>query len=364
MIVKDIVRHIENHIPLHLAEKYDNVGLLVGEMNQEVKKIYLALTPTDEVIEEAIKVGADMIVTHHPYSLSKFGKVTSETTDGRKIIKLIQNNISLYAAHTNLDKSHDTINEILFNKLGLVSQGLFREEYYEKLYKLVTYVPATHSEIVRESIGDAGAGRLGDYSHCSFSDTGVGAFKPLEGSNPAIGEVGALERVEEVRIEAVVRKKDLSHVLSQLKVSHPYETVAYDLYEMVINADVKGYGLKGEFTEPKSLEEVITMVKEKYDAEHVSYVGEMSQMVQSVVICSGSATDFMNEVIAAGADLFITGDVRYHYAVEAMDNGLAIIDPSHHHTEKWVVDILKDLLDVLALDLVMDTISTNPIKII
>lgn len=364
MIVKDIVKHIENHIPLHLAEKYDNVGLLVGELSSEVKKVYIALTPTDEVIEEAIRVGADMIVTHHPYSLAKFGKVTSETTDGRKIIRLIQNNVALYAAHTNLDKSHDTINEILFNKLGLVNQGLFREEYYEKLYKLVVFVPMTHSEIVREAIGDAGAGRLGDYSHCSFSETGIGSFKPLEGANPALGEVGALERVEEVRIEAVVRKKDLTRVLAEMNASHPYETVAYDLYEMVVNADVKGYGLKGQFSEPKSLEEVIDIVKEKYDADYVSYVGEMSQRVQSVVICSGSATDFMNQVIATGADLFITGDVRYHYAVEAMDNGLAIIDPSHHHTEKWVVDILKELLDVLKLELVMDTISTNPIKII
>jgi dinuclear metal center YbgI/SA1388 family protein len=365
MLIKDIIAHIESNIPIHLAESYDNVGLLVGDLAMDVGKIYLTLDPTMAVIEDAIEKGADMIIAHHPYGLGSFNQVNSTTIIGQKLLKLIQNNIALYVAHTNLDRSNNTINEIIFNRLGLSKQSLFVETHATQLYKLVAFVPESHLDYVREAINDAGAGHIGGYSHCSFYQAGTGTFKPDMGTEPYIGEIGELEKVSEIRIETVIPEGKIDSVISALLEVHPYEEVAYDMYKIERTINPLGFGLMGYTDEPVSLENLIESVKKELHLGHVQYVGELDRYVQKIAICSGSGTDFMEEAYKNEVDVFITGDVRYHYATDAQDHGLALIDASHYGTEQIVVTVFEDLLQPLdELDIIVDQISKNPLKML
>lgn len=362
--VADIVNHIESYIPKHLAENYDNVGLLVGEMDMPVEKVYLSLDPTLDVIDDAISKGVDMIITHHPYGLNSFKQVNSNTTQGKKIIKLIKNNIALYAAHTNLDRSTGTINEILANRMGLKNQALFIQTHETKLFKIVVFVPVSHLDYVREAIGDAGAGHIGDYSHCTFYQDGIGTFKPSANTSPYLGEKGELNKVNEIRIETIVSEPELNKVINAMKEAHPYEEPAYDVYETKRITNPLGFGLKGELEVEMVLADFIDMVKEQLGLDHVTYVGDLKQGVKSVAVCSGSAISFKGEALKQGIDVFVTGDLKYHDAVDAYEEGLNLVDATHFGTEKFVVEIFKDLLKPFeTIHCIVDHISENPIKV-
>lgn len=361
--VGDIVKHIETYMPKHLAENYDNVGLLVGETDMPVEKVYLTLDPTMAVIDDAISQGVDMIITHHPYGLNSFKQVNSNTIQGKKIIKLIKNNIALYAAHTNLDRSNGTINEILANRMQLKHQSIFVETHHTKLFKLVVYVPVSHLDYVREALGDAGAGHIGSYSHCTFYQDGIGTFKPLHDSNPFMGEKGELNRVNEIRIETIVGEMDLNKVINAMKSAHPYEEPAYDVYETRRQDNPLGFGLKGELGEGMVLAEFLDFIKQQLELPYLTYVGDLDRIVKRVAVCSGSAVSFKGDALKQGIDVFVTGDIKYHDAVDAYEEGLIMIDATHFGTEKVVVEVFKDLLKPFEdIRCIVDHVSENPIK--
>ena len=227
--MKDIARAIESQAPLQLQESWDNCGLQVGSMSSTVQRVLTALDVTPEVVAEAIEQQIDAIVTHHPMIFKGIKSINIDTIQGKMIRDLLCHTINVYSAHTNLDVTAGGLNDEVAIRLGLQDiQGL-EETGRDVAYKVAVYVPITHSEQLRQAMGNAGAGHIGAYSHCSFSVAGEGRFLPLEGTNPFIGQVGAIETVPEERVETVVPKKLLGQVLAAMKESHPYEEIAYDI---------------------------------------------------------------------------------------------------------------------------------------
>jgi len=215
----------------------------------------------------------------------------------------------------------------------------------------------------REAISDAGAGHIGKYSNCTYYQDGIGTFRPEVGTEPFIGEIDALTKVNEIRLETIVPKKKIDHVVKALLKAHPYEEVSYDVYKTERSINPIGFGLTGYTKKPIILEDLIKKVKQVLKLDHVQYVGNLNRYVNKIAICSGSGTDFMKEAYKQDVDVFITGDVKYHYATDALDHGLALVDGSHFGTEQIVIEIFKDLLNPLKeLELIEDKFSENPIK--
>lgn len=221
MKLRNLIDKIESKYPTNLAYSWDNVGLLVGEYEKEVKKILVALEANEKVVDEAIQKGVDLIITHHPFIFSKINRVNSGDLKGRLILKLIKNDISLYSMHTNFDIAKDGLNDYFMEIMGFENCEILEETTSEKLYKLAVYVPNTHVQIIRDVLGTNNAGFIGNYSHCTFNTVGIGTFKPEEGTNPYTGTIGKIEETHEVKVETVVPKSILNKVIKEMIKAHP-----------------------------------------------------------------------------------------------------------------------------------------------
>ena len=230
MRLSNLIEKIENKYPTNLAYSWDNVGLLVGDYEKEVKKVLVTLEANEKVVDEAISNKVDLIITHHPFIFSKINRVNSGDLKGRLILKLIKNDISLYSMHTNFDIAKDGLNDYFMEIMGFKNCEILEETQVEKLYKFVVYVPKTHEEIIREVLGKNKAGYIGNYSHCTFNTDGIGTFKAEDGANPYLGTIGEIEKAEEVKIETIVQESILYKVIDEVVKAHPYEEVAYDIY--------------------------------------------------------------------------------------------------------------------------------------
>ena len=242
MKLRNLINKIESKYPTNLAYSWDNVGLLVGEYEQEVKKILVTLEANEKVVDEAITKGVDLIITHHPFIFSKINRVNSGDLKGRLILKLIKNDISLYSMHTNFDIAKDGLNDYFMEIMGFENCEILEETHSEKLYKLAVYVPKGHECAIREVLGKNKAGYIGNYSHCTFNMSGIGTFKPEEGTNPFLGTIGEIEEADEVKIETIVPKSILNKVIKEMIKVHPYEEVAYDVYELQNKGEKQGLG--------------------------------------------------------------------------------------------------------------------------
>lgn len=342
--VIDICRIMEAYYPLYLAEKWDNVGLQIGAMHNTVQKIMISLDLDQEILQQAIGQQIDLIITHHPMFFNAIKKIDYEQPQGELIAGVIRNNLNVYAAHTNLDAASNGLNQHLAEKLGLQEIELFDRQHQEKLYKLVVYVPLSHEAAVREAIGDAGAGHLGNYSYCSFRSQGTGTFLPQAGSNPFIGAAGKLEEVEEMRLESIVPQKLLERVLSRMKAVHPYEEVAYDLYPLQNQGQAYSLGRIGKIAAPVSLQVFCEHVKEKLELKQLRAVGNLSGTVQKIAVVSGAGASFIPAARARNCDLLVTGDLKYHEARDAEALRLAVIDAGHQGTEQIMTALLADIL--------------------
>ncbi|MFC7060655.1 Nif3-like dinuclear metal center hexameric protein [Halobacillus seohaensis] len=342
--VADLVNQLERIAPTHYAFDWDNVGLQVGSYNQSVKRVMISLDVLENVVDEAISQDVDLIIAHHPLLFVKLSQIDMDTAKGRTIQKLIQHNISVYAAHTNLDVARGGVNDVMTELLGIEETAPLVETEKENFIKLALYVPNSHSDLVRNAISEAGAGHIGDYSHCTYQVEGEGTFKPQEGTNPFIGNEGNLEKVEEKRIETILPKEKLSKVLNAMTEAHPYEEAAYDLYPLLNEGESMGIGRIGRLKNQIRLGELCELVKEKFAVPQLRYVGDDQKYVQSVALLGGSGEKYMSDALSKEADVYITGDTTFHLAQEAMENGLAIIDPGHH-VEKVVCPAIKNLLE-------------------
>lgn len=342
MECKDIIRLMEELAPVRYACDWDNVGLLVGSQNKKVSRLMLALDPSEEVIDQAVREGVDMLITHHPLIFGSIKRVNSNDVVGRKILKLIKNDISYYAAHTNLDSA--VMAEEVGKMFGLVNTNILSEEYSENLYKLCTFVPLSHAIKVRDAMTREGAGHIGQYSNCTFNVEGMGTFKPLEGTSPYIGKINETANAQEMRIEVTTTKDKLDRVIKAMLKVHPYEEVAYDIYKLENVTDKKGIGIRGYIDNDMTLEEFAIKVKQVLNADVVRVCGDPLKKVVKIAVSPGSGKSVVEDALKANVDVLVTGDIGHHAALDAREQGLAIIDAGHFITEYFVVDYLRDYL--------------------
>lgn len=342
MECREIIRLMEKLAPSKYALQWDNVGLLVGRDNKDVKTVMVALDSSMAVIEEAVKNNVDMLITHHPLIFSPIKRVNFNDPIGKKIFLLANNDISYYAAHTNLDVA--VMADVVGKMFGLTNTNPLEDSYSEIVYKVSVFVPVSHALKVRDAMTREGAGYIGGYSNCTFMGEGKGSFKALDGSEPYVGMVNELTTVDETKIETVVKEENLDRVIKAMLKVHPYEEVAYDIYKLENKIDEKGIGIRGYINNDMTLEELANMVKDKFEADTVKVCGNLRKKVVSVAICPGAGKSVIKNAIKAKVDVLITGDIDHHTALDAWEAGLAIIDGGHFMTEHFVVDYVRDYL--------------------
>jgi dinuclear metal center YbgI/SA1388 family protein len=343
--ISTIAHALETWAPPGSAQSYDNVGLQVGDASRSVARALIALDLTPAVLEEAKAQDASLIITHHPLIFSPLRTVTAGRFVNTLALRLAEAGIALYSIHTNLDAAPGGVSFALAGQLGL-EDVRFLDTFDESLYKLATFVPADHLDAVRAALAEAGAGRIGAYEACAFAQPGTGYFRPGAEADPFIGEAdGALESVDEIKLEVEVARWDLPRVLHALRTAHPYEEVAYDVYPVEQKYSQAGLGAIGTLPDPMPLSDFLHRVAERLDAGSLRYAGDPSSQVQKVAVCGGSGSSFTRQALRAGADAYVTADVTYHKFFDVLDtNGhprMALIDAGHYETEAITEHLLQ-----------------------
>lgn len=335
---------MEKIAPIKLVDKWDNCGFQIGNINKNVEAIMLTLDVAEEVVQEAISKNVDLIISHHPILFNPISEITLNDTKGKILYDIIRHDISVYSAHTNLDVCKGGVNDVLADILQLKNKKILSKLYEEKLYKLVVFVPKTHVKKVRDTITESGGGWIGNYSHCTFNIDGFGTFMPREGTNPFIGTEGEVEVVEEIRIETIVPESILDTVVENMIKVHPYEEVAYDVYLLNNKGFDYGYGRIGELQDIIALGDFAKYVKKKLNCKSIKVIGDINKNVRRVAVCGGSGAEFIEIASKKGADVLVTGDIKYHEAQLAINLGLSLIDANHYDTEKVILPYLKEYI--------------------
>jgi dinuclear metal center YbgI/SA1388 family protein len=342
--VRDIIRHLEGIAPPALAEGWDNVGLLVGDGYTAVSSVLVALDASADVLDQAEACHAELLVVHHPLIFSGLQRLVEDDGVGTLVRRLVLAGRSLIAAHTNLDAAPQGLNHYVAARLGLQEIRPLIPAEARPLMKLVVYVPEGHVDAVREAICDAGAGQIGQYRDCTFGVTGTGTFRPEEGASPYIGSAGILERVAEVRLETVLPRAALGPVLAAMLAAHPYEEVAYDLFPLEQRWPGAGLGRIGTLAQPEPVGAFLQRVREVLGTSRLAVIGECARDVRTIALCTGAGGDFLEAAHRAGADLYLTGEVKHHQALLARQQGMVVIDAGHFATERPVVPLLSAAL--------------------
>ncbi len=338
-----VIQWLEQLAPKNLAEEWDNVGLQIGTLEKQMSKVMVALDVTEAVVDEAIEQKADLIIAHHPLLFKGVTQIRTDLPYGRILAKCIKHDLTVYAAHTNLDIAPGGMNDWLANRIGLEKADVLSPTGYESLKKLMVFVPRDHEAELREALGRAGAGFIGNYSHCTFRTEGIGTFLPGEGTNPYIGTRGQIEQVEEVKIETVFPASIEKKVLQAMNEAHPYEEVAYDVFPLDQKGDAYGLGRIGDLPDDMSFREFIEHVKRVLDVRHCRYVGKEEEKVKKIALVGGSGRKYARAAQLKGADVFLTGDIDYHTAVDAQRDGLKLVDPGHH-IEKVMIQGVQEVI--------------------
>jgi len=338
--IKDIIDSLEDWAPKSYAESYDNPGLIVGNSDAEVKGILVSLDCTEEVVEEAIKKGCNLVVSHHPIVFKGLKKLTGSNYVERTVIKAIQSDVALYAIHTNLDNVPEGVNKMIANKIGLSNTEILSPKSGE-LEKLEVFVPSEHSDTLREAIFAAGGGEIGEYSKCSFNIDGKGTFLPGEGSNPHVGQKGTMEEADEVKIEIMFPKYLRNKLLSAMRAAHPYEEVAYYLHPLSNKNQFVGSGMIGALDSEIELKSFLEHLKDKMELSLIRHTKDIGRKIKRVAICGGAGSFLLASAKGAGADVFITGDFKYHEFFDA-ENEIVIADIGHYESERFTIDLLAD----------------------
>lgn len=342
MHIKDIVQTLESLAPPSLQEAYDNAGLLTGSPHMKVKKVLISLDITPEVMQEAIETGSNLIITHHPLVFKSLKKLIGGNLVEDMLIKAIKHDIALYAIHTNLDNVWNGVNGKLAEIIGLHDPKILAPKP-NLLKKLVVFCPQSHADKVRQAMLDAGAGHIGNYSHCSFGAEGFGSFKALEGAHPYVGDVGQIHFEAEMRIETVVPQFLLTKVLSNMLQAHPYEEVAYDIYPLENNSLQVGSGMIGSIEKPMEATAFLQHLKKQLGARQIRHGILTDNKVSKVALCGGSGSFLMDDAFRQGADIFITADLKYHDFFR-FQGKMILVDAGHYETEQFSKDLLFEYL--------------------
>lgn len=362
MKVKDITSIIEEVAPLAYQESYDNAGLLVGSYDDEVSGVIICLDSTEEIIEEAIAKKCNLIIAHHPIVFSGLKKINGKTYIERTIIKAIKNDIAIYAAHTNIDNAYEGVSFKMANKIGLENCKVLLPKT-GMLNKLVTFCPEKDAEKVRKAMFDAGAGSIGNYDECSFNTKGIGTFRAGENSSPTVGSTYVQHQEAEIKIETIVENHQINKVVKALIETHPYEEVAYDIYSLKNKLNIIGSGVVGELPEEEETMSFLKRLKVDLKTDCIRYTNITSPTIKKVALCGGSGSFLLNNAIAKDADIFITGDFKYHQFFDA-ENKIIIADVGHYESEQFTNELFYDILSkkITNFAIHLSEINTNPIN--
>ncbi len=362
MRLKEITAFIEKLAPLMYQESYDNSGLQVGDYNAEITGALVTLDITPEVMDEAIEKGLNLVIGHHPLIFGGIKSITGKNMTERVIVKAIQHNIAIYAAHTNMDVILEGVNGMICKRIGLQKCRIL-DPVRGRLKKLVVFVPKDHAEKVREALFDGGAGVIGGYDSCSYNLDGKGTFRGGEDTNPFVGEKGLLHFEEEVRIETIFPEHEKGRVITAMLNAHPYEEVAYDIYPLDNRYDQVGMGMIGELDTPVGEQEFLKWLKETFNAGVVRHTRLTGKKVKRVAVCGGAGSSLLRKAIAEKADVFVSGDFKYHQFFEAEDR-IVIADIGHFESEQYTRNVFYDLLikNFPKFAVQLSEVNTNPIK--
>ncbi len=346
----EIIEELDNIAPPELADDDDRIGLQVGNRQQEIRRVCVSVDTSPDIIELAASKKADLLVSHHPLIYTPLRSISLDDSVAKRVVKLVKEDISLYVMHTNYDTVPGGINDILADKLVVRDCVPLTSRKQDSLYKIVVFVPEEAVEDVRNAMAEAGAGRIGQYTHCSFRTKGTGSFVPLSSAQPYIGTPGTLEEVDEYRLEMICVGSWLNYVLEAMIDKHPYEEVAYDVYELMNEPIIYGFGRVGMLDEEVSLAEFSELVKLALELEYVKVAGNPQKRIRRVALCGGGGSSFFREAARLGADVYVTGDTKHHDLLDANAIGLAMIDAGHFATEKPGMIALADRLKRLYRD--------------
>ncbi|TDD17802.1 Nif3-like dinuclear metal center hexameric protein [Kribbella turkmenica] len=351
--VGDVVAVLDRLYDPAWAESWDAVGLVTGDPEQPVRRILFAVDPMRAVVNEALAGDFDLLVTHHPLLLRGVNSVAATTPKGRVVHDLIRSGTALHVCHTNADNANPGVSDALAAALGLQDTRPLKALPAEPMDKLVVFVPVAETQAMLDALSKAGAGRIGDYERAAWSGTGEGTFRPLEGANPTVGQVGDIEVVAENRLEMLVPRRRRRAVVEALKAAHSYEEPAYDVYELAALPSERGGGRVGVLPEPMPLADFARLVGDKLPrTEHgVRVSGDLERTISTVAVVGGAGDSEFDRVRAAGADAYVTADLRHHPATEARayDEGPALVDVAHWASEwPWLRDAERLLLEGLA----------------
>ncbi len=362
MQIEEIIRVLENWASPVLQEPYDNCGLLVGSPYWECSSILISLDITEEVINEAKGKGCNLIIAHHPILFKGLKKITGKTYVERAIICAIKNDIAVYAIHTNLDNIATGVNAEIAKRSGLLNCTVLQPKslMFKKLY---AFVPYSHIEAVRNAIFNAGAGHIGNYSECSFTNQGEGSFKPEQGATPFLGTIGHRHTENELKLEVIFPNWLEASIINAMKTAHPYEEVAYDIVQLSNEFQSVGSGMIGELAEPINEIAFLELLKKQFGLQIIRHTALLGKPIQKIAVCGGAGSFLINKALAAGADIFVTADLKYHEFFDA-EGKMLLADIGHWESEQFTIDLIADYLKTKfpTFALLKTEVKTNPVN--
>ena len=362
MLNKDITDFLETIAPPSLQESYDNAGLITGNTESICTGALISLDCTEEIVQEAIDKNCNMIIAHHPIVFKELKKINGYNYVERIIIKAIKNDIAIFAIHTNLDNIITGVNGKIAKMIGLKNVKILSPKK-NTLKKLAVFVPAKYEAKLSEALFAAGAGNCGNYSECSFKTTGIGTFTPAENADPFSGQIGVRSTEEEVKVEVIYPCWLQNNILQAMKANHPYEEVTYDIYELKNHFQETGSGIIGAFTEPIDENDLLKQLANTFKLKIIKHTTLLGKKCGRIAICGGAGSFLINTAKAAGADVYITSDIKYHEFFDA-DGKILLADIGHFESEQFTIDLLFDLLSNKFPNFAVQKtgVSTNPVQ--
>jgi len=362
MNIRDVAKIIEEFAPLQFQETYDNAGLIIGSPEEIVNGALISLDVTEPVIEEAIRCKYNLIIAHHPLIFKGIKKLNGRTPLERMVATCIKHEIAVYAVHTNIDNVFQGVNAMICEKAGIRNYKILSARP-SILRKIVTFCPNEYAGKVRLAMFNAGAGHIGHYDSCSFNLSGQGTFRALDGAEPFVGKLQELHTENEIRIEMIYPVYQESNIIDAMMKAHPYEEVAYDVYPLANELKTVGAGMIGELEIPEDTLDFLQRIKTIFGSGCIKHTRVLKNKVSRIAVCGGSGSFLLNDAIKSGADVFVTGDMKYHEFFDA-DEKLVIADIGHYESEQFTKELLMNLIkkNNSTFAIRISEVNTNPIS--
>ncbi|RFC53977.1 Nif3-like dinuclear metal center hexameric protein [Brumimicrobium aurantiacum] len=360
--IKDITSFLEGMAPLSSQESYDNSGLIVGNHDMEVTQVLLSLDCIEETVEEAISIGANLIIAHHPIVFGGLKQLNGKNYVERTVIKAIKNDIAIYSIHTNLDNYKLGVNYEIAKRIGIENPKVLAPKK-NVLKKLVFFCPEDHVDAVTDAVFNAGGGNIGEYSECSFTSSGEGTFLPSENANPTVGTKGNRETAKEKRIEVLISSHKESQIVRAMMAAHPYEEVAHDIYTLSNYNQDEGAGMIGELSSAMETTQFLSHLKKEFNCGAIRHTALIKDKIKTVAFCGGSGSFLLGNAKSQQADIYITGDFKYHEFFDA-EKAIIIADIGHFESEQYTPHLILALLKKNFINFAfhLSKVNTNPIN--